>query len=317
MATTTENTVVARASIVSRSTGSFSADAVLIAAATITSPGIQSGWPGDIYAMPGNLLLGAIPYGGFTADAVIATTFIGVFGAEALIRIPTQVMSFTADAVISVASGNWLEAYPNTIDGTMNVFCSMADTNVVTIVIERENPQTGAWATIYSTSPRNAFFTDMTPPINTYFRYRGRGYDGSGMLIESVTSYPVIATMVNANPAAWAVTDGVSTVLLFVTSSSLAKELQTETFSPLGKPYKTVQVGNALGRKGSIGFFVQNSDRQITLSSLDNIVNSTRQTYLRTPFGVTLPVVFGPVKESLVSGGHSSVTMDYIENGAG
>lgn len=264
--------------------------------------------------MPGNIILASFPYRFFIAEAVIKRTYSNSFSAEALIaKLSGQTFTFTASASIAVSSGNWLEASFDTTLLTADIICSMSDSNVVTLIVQRENPETGAWTDIYTTYPRNAFFTDTNPPLNTPFRYRGRGYDSNGDVIQSVTTYPL--TLTTPSDYGWSVSDGVNSLPLMVTGSSLEKELQTEVFSPLGKSFKTVQVGEQLGRKGSIEFFIESGDRRETLAMLDTIVNSTRETYLRTPFGLVLQVAFGSISESMLPGGHSKISMDYIENG--
>lgn len=178
--------------------------------------------------------------------------------------------------------------------------------------VERENPIDGSFIEIFSISGRNAIFTDTNPPLGQPFTYRMRGYDSDGNVVNSISTYPITISIDK-----WSLTikEGYN-IFLDVISSSKNREIQTESFSPLGSTFKTVQTGKLLGRKGTIDCFVQNSERTDTMNMIDRIANDTRTTYIRSPFGDVIPVAIGNISEKFLDGGHSTVTIEYVELGA-
>ena len=280
-----------------------------------TAPGPL--WPaaesilGEDFTLAGNIILGQVSSINFSAYAIIKKSGTTItFVAAAIIVPATKQRTFWADSIIIPVSQYRFIATPNVTDSYMVVELFQRGTGIVSTILE--SYATGSYHTIY-TSPYSTFnYSDYTAPIGVAFRYRFTSYDAVGAVVLTGESSDI---SMNSDTWSLSVPEYVNLVL-DVTDSSYERQVQTETFSPLGMNNKTTLMGSMLGRRGDISIFVKSEDRVRVLNVLQDISVDTRPAYLRNPFGLVLQIVIGSVSEQRVSGGHSSIRISYIENGA-
>ena len=281
-------------------------------------PGSLSAWLGHDMTQLGNVMLGEIPDHDFTARSVIQRIWKLNKRMGAIIESPTHQRNWFPESFLMPASGFYFHAMGDDTTGLVEVICAQpisvgtSNIGIAQTVLQRYEPLTGGYTTIRTSSDPTIMMTDYMAPMNVTFHYRVISTSAIGSVIRDAVSNDVYLNM-----DSWTISvEGAHNILIDVTSSSMQREMQTESFSPLGSTFKTVQQGYLLGRKGNITIVLSNAQRPVLLPQIEQAANDTRQTYIKTPFGVVLPVVIGAMDESFLPGGHSTMTIDYVENGA-
>ena len=281
-------------------------------------PGSLSAWLGHDMTQLGNVMLGEIPDHDFTARSIIKRIWRPTARMGAIIESPTHQRNWFPESFLMPASGFYFHATGDDTTGLVEVICAQpisvgtSNIGIAQTVLQRYEPLTGGYTTIRTSSDPTIMMTDYMAPMNVTFHYRVISTSAIGSVIRDAVSNDVYLNM-----DSWTISvEGAHNILIDVTSSSMQREMQTESFSPLGSTFKTVQQGYLLGRKGNITIVLSNAQRPVLLPQIEQAANDTRQTYIKTPFGVVLPVVIGAMDESFLPGGHSTMTIDYVENGA-